>query len=104
MRNLHYHTPKKRGIYANVGKKIKGIGVFIFAAGVLASIAVGIYYLVTLINALGGDVKALFANGIPHDLLRPLVLVLVAPLGGSFAAWLVSLFFYSWGEFIDRNT
>ena len=104
--NIEYNTGKKRGLFRNAGKKIKGFGVFLFVLGTIASIGVGIYFLTVLINALGGgNLKALFANGLPkREVLFPMVMVLVCPLGGTFVSWLISLLFYGFGELIDKNT
>ena len=104
--NVEYNTGKKHGLFGSAGKKIRGFGIFLFVLGTIASIGVGIYFLTVLINVLGGgNLKALFAGGLPKkEVLFPMVMVLVCPLGGTFASWIISLLFYGFGDLIDKNT
>ena len=109
MSNIYYNNNKGgkrgRGLYNNVGQKIKNFSGFILGVGVLASIGVGVYYLLNIINMFtGSDIKALFAEGLPEEVLRSLILVLVVPIGGTIASWLLSLLLYGYGEFIEKNT
>ena len=105
MYNLRYNEPRKRGPYGRVGKKIKGVGVALFVIGVIVSVAIGIYYLLTALQYLMNDPKVTFVEGLAKEnILRPLIMFVVVPLGGSFASWLVSLLFYGFGELIDKNT
>ena len=105
MYNVRHNTPQKRGLFNSAGKKIKNVSVAIFVIGLIVSIAVGIYYLVILIQNLRGGTADIFTDGLAKELiLAPAINVLLFPVGGGFASWIVSLLVYGYGDLIDKNT
>lgn len=96
---------QKRGLYGKIGKKIKGLAIAFFVIGVLASVAIGIYYLAAPVKILlGTEASNLAATLISSAVIKPLAIGLVFPIVGSLIFLFVSWFIYGYGELVDRNT